>query len=394
LINEEVFTRCNFDLTVTIVFPIIIETFADIFSNGQIRRWRRTPITWRCRRATWNKGKLLCSNICHRTFGIKASIRWSTCARSVINSCSYQGVNIPAYECCRNVLYRVPTTKGLCWMYYDSSMKQNSSSPSKQFSITFQMTRNSWYSEQTTPVHPGVDVYLRMNANDPIDSVNRLTSPLRLFDKKGVRLRMHKEVRADLRRTSCGQTLGEAQSEDRSALANNKTNLLMCLIMVSIRQCNCHPLLAKCWQYGPDEFRDFSLLVNTTQVCTIDKYKGCARRYIDLTRPSAWTEPIPNDILATTIFHNQKSLSMCNDVVSRNGGPIRSARGIRSTQDFVARLVLEYSTTLVTEVLVTKDPTLYELLSYIGYNLATWFAIGHIIWSLYTMIRNALCCSN
>ncbi|KAK6037373.1 hypothetical protein COOONC_25122 [Cooperia oncophora] len=52
----------------------------------------------------------------------------------------------------------------------------------------------------------------------------------------------------------------------------------------------------------------------------------------------------------------------------------------RSTQDFVARLVLEYSTTLVTEVLVTKDPTLYELLSYIGYNLATWFAIGHIIW--------------
>ncbi|VDP06323.1 unnamed protein product [Heligmosomoides polygyrus] len=49
-------------------------------------------------------------------------------------------------------------------------------------------------------------------------------------------------------------------------------------------------------------------------------------------------------------------------------------------KDFVARLVLEYSTTRVTEVLITKDPNLYELLSYIGYNLATWFAIGHIIW--------------
>ncbi|PIO53765.1 hypothetical protein TELCIR_24887, partial [Teladorsagia circumcincta] len=36
-----------------------------------------------------------------------------------------------------------------------------------------------------------------------------------------------------------------------------------------------------------------------TQVCTIDAYEGCARRYIDLTRPSAWTEPIPNDILGS-----------------------------------------------------------------------------------------------
>ncbi|KAK5967878.1 hypothetical protein GCK32_013711 [Trichostrongylus colubriformis] len=65
----------------------------------------------------------------------------------------------------------------------------------------------------------------------------------------------------------------------------------------------------------------------------------------------------------------------------------------RSTQDFVARLVLEYSTTRVTEVLLTKDPNLYELLSYIGYNLATWFTIGHIIWSLYALIRDAACFS-
>ncbi|PIO63537.1 hypothetical protein TELCIR_14862 [Teladorsagia circumcincta] len=114
--------------------------------------------------------------------------------QSVINSCSYQGVNIQAYDCCRNVLYRIPTTKGLCWMFYDRSMTQNSSSSSKQFSITFQMTRNSWYSEQTTPVHPGVDVYLKKNANDMIDVINRLENPMRLFDKKGIRLRMHKEV--------------------------------------------------------------------------------------------------------------------------------------------------------------------------------------------------------
>ncbi|KIH64073.1 hypothetical protein ANCDUO_05620 [Ancylostoma duodenale] len=52
----------------------------------------------------------------------------------------------------------------------------------------------------------------------------------------------------------------------------------------------------------------------------------------------------------------------------------------QSTQDYVSRLVLEYSTMRVTEILVSKDPSLYELLSYIGYNIATWFAIGHIIW--------------
>ncbi|KAK6019975.1 hypothetical protein OSTOST_14378, partial [Ostertagia ostertagi] len=64
-------------------------------------------------------------------------------------------------------------------------------------------------------------------------------------------------------------------------------------------------------------------------------------------------------------------------------------RSTQVGQDFVARLVLEYSTTRVTE-----DPNLYELLSYIGYNLATWFTIGHIIWSLYALIRDAFCCSN
>ncbi|RCN48146.1 hypothetical protein ANCCAN_05831 [Ancylostoma caninum] len=66
----------------------------------------------------------------------------------------------------------------------------------------------------------------------------------------------------------------------------------------------------------------------------------------------------------------------------------------QSTQDYVSRLVLEYSTMRVTEIVVSKDPSLYELLSYIGYNIATWFAIGHIIWSVYVLIRDALCCSN
>ncbi|KIH43769.1 hypothetical protein ANCDUO_26219 [Ancylostoma duodenale] len=152
--------------------------------------------------------------------------------QSVINSCSYRGVFIQAYDCCKNILYHVPTTHGLCWIYHDRSMLQNSSSPHKQFTITFQMSRNSWYSQQTTPFHPGVDIFLRENTDDVVSLVNQLENPIRLQDKKGIRLRMRKEKKADTRRSHCGQTLGEAVSADVSALENNRTNFLLCTIMV------------------------------------------------------------------------------------------------------------------------------------------------------------------
>lgn len=111
------------------------------------------------------------------------------------------------------------------------------------------MSRNSWYSQQTTPYHPGVDIFLRENADDVLGLVNQLENPLRLLDKKGIRLRMRKEVtrdfnemrlsrrvalqkKADTRLSHCGQTMGEAVSADKNALENNRTNFLICTIMV------------------------------------------------------------------------------------------------------------------------------------------------------------------
>ncbi|EPB72873.1 hypothetical protein ANCCEY_08047 [Ancylostoma ceylanicum] len=99
-------------------------------------------------------------------------------------------------------------------------------------SCSYQMSRNSWYSQQTTPLHPGVDIFLRENADDVIALVNQLENPIRLLDKKGIRLRMRKEKKADTRRSHCGQTLGEAVSADKNALQNNRTNFLICTIMV------------------------------------------------------------------------------------------------------------------------------------------------------------------
>ncbi|KHJ83925.1 hypothetical protein OESDEN_16368 [Oesophagostomum dentatum] len=318
-----------------------------------------------------------------------------TC-QNVISSCSYQGVTIQAYECCKNVLYHVPTTNGLCWVFHDRSMTQNSSSANKQFSITFQMSRNSWYT-QTTPVHPGLDIFLRENADDVVALANELENPMRLVDKKGIRLKMHKEKKADTRRGHCGQTLGEAVSADEKAFRNNQTNLLMCTIMVSIQYCQCHPLLAEMIPYDVQKFRDFSVRVNSTQVCTIEQYEGCTRAYLDTARPSAWTDPIPVSLLGAEELRNcRRDNPYPCALVSYPGRldiyDLPSA--YQTTTDYVSRLVLEYDSTQVTEVLVTKDPNLYELLSYIGYNIATWFAIGHIIWSVYALIRDGLCSSN
>ncbi|CAJ0593477.1 unnamed protein product [Cylicocyclus nassatus] len=317
--------------------------------------------------------------------------------QSVINSCSYQGANVQAYECCNNILYHVPTTHGLCWVYQDRARVQNVSSPIKQFSITFQMSRNSWYSQQITPTHPGVDVFLRENADDLVSIVNELENPIRLLDKKGVRLRMHKEKKADSRRGHCGESLGTAVSADQSAFENNQTNLLMCAIMVSIQYCNCHPLIAEMIPYDTQKFNDFSNRITSTQVCTLEQYESCTKKYVDITRPSAWIDSIPNTLLGAEDIRQCYRDNPYPCAVTSYPGTIDHydlPAAYQSTQDYVSRLVLEYATMHVTEVLVTKDPTLYELLSYIGYNIATWFAIGHIIWSIYAMIRDAVCTSN
>ncbi|RCN30414.1 hypothetical protein ANCCAN_23817 [Ancylostoma caninum] len=259
------------------------------------------------------------------------------------------------------------------------------------------MSRNSWYSQQTTPIHPGIDIFLRENTDDVVALVHQLENPIRLLDKKGIRLRMRKEKKADTRRSHCGQTLGEAVSADRSALENNRTNFLLCTIMVSIHYCECHPLIAEMIPLDIRNYRDFSVRVNSTQVCTVEQYEACSRRYIDITRPSAWTDAIPSDMPgAEEILECRRENSYPCEVTSYRGiiDQYDLPAAYQSTQDYVSRLVLEYSTMRVTEVLVSKDPSLYELLSYIGYNIATWFAIGHIIWSVYVLIRDALCCSN
>lgn len=59
--------------------------------------------------------------------------------QSVINSCTYQGIQLSSFDCCRNLLSMIPSTNGLCWVWKDSTMWQNSTGINRQFSITFQV---------------------------------------------------------------------------------------------------------------------------------------------------------------------------------------------------------------------------------------------------------------
>ncbi|CAB3407565.1 unnamed protein product [Caenorhabditis bovis] len=256
------------------------------------------------------------------------------------------------------------------------------------------MTRNSWFSS-TVPTHPGIDVYLQDVVDDPTRLAVELENPIRLVDKRGVRLRMRKTKTVDVRRVECGHAVGDSRRSDERAATNNRTNYAMCAMMVAMRYCNCHPLLAELLHYDMQAYRDFFLRVAQTSVCSVEAYDNCARRYVDMTRIENWHEDVGDDL------PGHRELVKCRDdnhrscLITSYPGTIDGydlPDEYRNTEDFVARLVLEYTTMKTTEILVSKNPNVYEMLSFIGYNLALWFTVGHILWTMF-WYASGLCCA-
>ncbi|TKR63481.1 hypothetical protein L596_027306 [Steinernema carpocapsae] len=62
-----------------------------------------------------------------------------------------------------------------------------------------------------------------------------------------------------------------------------------------------------------------------------------------------------------------------------------------STPDFVSRLSLSFDSLATTEVVLSHDPNLYELLSYIGYNFAFWFCLGFAFWLILSKLTSFCC---
>ncbi|CAI5438362.1 unnamed protein product [Caenorhabditis angaria] len=315
--------------------------------------------------------------------------------QSVINSCSYQGIQMSSFDCCRSLWSYFPSNDGLCWIWRDSSMWQNSTGVNKQFTMTFQMTRNSWYSSYV-PTHPGIDVYLREDISDVTSLGSQLENPIRLTDKRGVRLQMKRTQTADIRRSECGQSLGDARRSDEHAYKHNKTNYLMCNILAATKYCNCHPLIGEMLHYDPVNYRDFNLRISQSSVCSVNQYDNCARRYIDFALMKNWNEDIPKDLEGYEDIKKCRSKNHRSCLITSYPGIIEGydlPEEYRATQDYVSRLTLEYSTMRTTQILISKDPNIYELLSVIGWNIALWFSVGHILWSMF-WYSTGLCCGS
>ncbi|GMT31104.1 hypothetical protein PFISCL1PPCAC_22401, partial [Pristionchus fissidentatus] len=319
--------------------------------------------------------------------------------QSVVNSCSFNGVSMSAYQCCQAVSLFVPTMNGLCWTYYDSTLLASSNTTLPQFIMTFTISRNSWYTTETT-THPGIDIYLRESVDDVIRLASDLETPpmVTLKDKQGIRLRVKKQNRIDGRRFECGTSTDSALSADNSARSNNRANMLLCTMNAAMTACNCHPILAELMNYNTNttdlSASQFSTRVNSTSACTLDQYDQCARRYVETSRSQNSEEPLPNDLSGFNELQNCRSNNAfpCLRVAyAATPEPYNLPPSYTSSQDYVSRLTIDFASLATFEVALERAIPLYDMLSNVGYNIALWFAVGHIIWTICAQIRDIIC---
>ncbi|KAF8368272.1 del-3 [Pristionchus pacificus] len=319
--------------------------------------------------------------------------------QSVVNSCSFNGNSMAAYQCCQAVSLFVPTMNGLCWTYFDSTLLATSNTTLPQFIITFTISRNSWYSTDT-PTHPGIDIYLRESADDVIRLASDLDTPpmVTIRDKQGVRLRVKKQNRIDSRRFECGMSADAAMNADNNARINNRANMLMCVLSAAMTACNCHPLLAEMMNYNTNTTNTiattFSNRVNSTTVCTLDQYDQCARRYVETARSQNKDDPLPSDLTALNELQSCRSNNAfpCLRVVyAADPEPFPLPASYTSSQDYVSRLTVDFASLATFDVLQERSIPLFELLSNIGYNIALWFTVGYILWLIFAQMREGCC---
>ncbi|KHN80653.1 hypothetical protein Tcan_09886 [Toxocara canis] len=314
--------------------------------------------------------------------------------QTIVNSCSFQGRTMTAEQCCHFMRLNVASIYGICWAFKENALRINDTGTNNEFHITFQIPRELFYTT-STPSYPGIDIYLVDDIHDQWKLAVDLLNPLKLIDKRGVRFRIHKEIESDLRQKSCGTTSTSAITADHTAFESNRTNLFACILMAVIRHCNCHPLYSEFLNIDASKMRDLSLRVNKSDVCTLDSYDNCARAFVHFASRHANDEPLPtndNRISTDVAACRSQNHMPCSEV--RYEGLIEEynlPQDWQNSQDFFAKLTLAYDTMLVTEKLTSNDPNFYELLNFIGYNVALWFSIGHIIWSLFKMFRDYCC---
>uniref|UniRef100_A0A914QM45 Uncharacterized protein n=1 Tax=Panagrolaimus davidi TaxID=227884 RepID=A0A914QM45_9BILA len=304
--------------------------------------------------------------------------------QDVINSCTFAGQTISSYECCQFVQLYSGTLKGICWIFDNPAMSQQDYDLSKGFQITFQVTRNSFYNSENVTVHPGIDIYLMNNSMDSTRFATEMASPITIKDKENVRAKIKKQYTSNLQLSHCGSSPSNAAEIDRQK-SQSSTSLSLCLLTAAASECGCFPLWASFIPLNSQRYLTLSQQINQTTACSVTTYESCARKYMEYSQSNRWKEPPrPN---SNAIFVNavkncrSQSHTPCQTTeypaeIERNSMP----REFQTSSDYVSRITVVYSSLEITNIAEERDPNFYYLLSYIGYNAALWFAIGHIIW--------------
>uniref|UniRef100_A0A7E4ZS18 Uncharacterized protein n=1 Tax=Panagrellus redivivus TaxID=6233 RepID=A0A7E4ZS18_PANRE len=315
--------------------------------------------------------------------------------QDVINSCSFAGNVLSSFECCQFIRPYVGTLNGFCWTFDNEMMVQNQLDLTRGLTITFQVSRNSFFDENGgMTTHPGIEIYFVNNTLSGDRIATELTDPIILADKEGVRARIHQQFTSDLRRYACGQSPKVATETDKHA-QRRENSLAACLITTTLANCGCTPLFASFLNLDP-RFAQFMQQVNQSTACTVSTFDSCARQFMNYATPQFWEGTVVphtnKDFVEAIERCRHESHVPCQRIEYPSSRDVyRLPSEYQSSTDYVSRLTVVYDSFTVTNYSYVRNPNLYLLLSYIGYNAALWFTIGHIIWTVVTTPCDWIC---
>jgi len=261
--------------------------------------------------------------------------------------------------------------------------------------ITFRITVNSFYSGNNSTVHPGIDIYLMNNTMEASRLFSELQNPVTLVNKKAKRIAFSKEYRSDLTRINCGVYWGQAEPVDREASRTSST-LPTCLIQQIINYCGCAPVFTSFMSLDTNRYSQLTQQLNQTAACSVSTYESCAKKFLFYATPENWDNPIrtsePTQVQESVNQCRRNSHTPCQ-LIQFPGDIVETdlPAEYTTTSDYVSQLTIVYNSYMAYSVVQSRNPNFYQLLSNIGYNIALWFAVGHIIWTLVTTPCNWCC---
>ncbi|KAI6202845.1 hypothetical protein M3Y94_00487500 [Aphelenchoides besseyi] len=180
------------------------------------------------------------------------------------------------------------------------------------------------------------------------------------------------------RSSDCGYTVADANEADQST--NTNSGWIGCLIKSTILRCKCVPLNVVNWVYRGDFNGQIISELNATSICTVNEYDRCARYYMDFARPQHWNGEIPSGRkqLTDDVEECKRQFRRPCQQIEYSAQTSNFALQMESqtTADFISSVAWSFNTLETVDEVRTQSPSLFEMLTFAGYNLALWFTIG------------------